>query len=67
MIRTGTQAIHEELIRVAKNLRVVNYSDVAPLAGLNMESPEDRNQIADILDAISKAEHRAELSMASRS
>ena len=59
-MRTGTQAIHEELIRVAKNLRVVNYSDVAPLAGLNMESPEDRNQIADILDAISRAEHRAE-------
>ena len=47
---TGTQAIHEELLRVARSGQVVNYSDVAPLAGLNMDSPQDRNQIADILN-----------------
>ena len=58
-MRTGRQAIHEELLRVARSQRVVNYSDVAPLAGLNMDSPEDRNRIADILDVISQAEHRA--------
>ena len=56
---TGTQAIYEELLRVARSGQVVNYSDVAPLAGLNMDSPQDRNQIADILDAISRAEHDA--------
>ena len=56
---TGTQAIHEELLRVARSGQVVNYSDVAPLAGLNMDSPQDRNQIADILDDISRAEHDA--------
>ena len=38
---------------------MVNYSDVAPLVGLDMDSPKDRNRIADILDAISRAEHRA--------
>ena len=56
-MRTGTQAIHEELVRVARSQQVVNYSDIAPLAGLNMDSPEDRNRIADILDDISRAEH----------
>ena len=54
-----THAIHEELIRVAKSESYVNYSDVAPMAGLNMELAHDRNQIARILDGISQAEHNA--------
>ena len=54
-----TQAIREELLRVAKNGSYINYSDIAPLAGLNMELAHDRNQIADILDGISQAEHEA--------
>jgi hypothetical protein len=58
-MRTGTQAIHEELLRVARSQQVVNYSDVGSLAGLNMDSPEDTNRIADILDGIGRAEHRA--------
>ena len=44
-MRTGTQAIHEELLRVARSQQVVNYSDVGSLAGLNMDSPEDTNRI----------------------
>ena len=56
---TGTPAIHEELLRVAKIGECVNYSDVAPMAGLNMELAHDRNQIARILDGISRAEHIA--------
>ena len=50
--------IHDKLIRVAKNQDVVNYSDVAPLAGLAMDYAEDRGRIADILDCISETEHR---------
>ena len=56
---TGTQAIHEELLRIAKIGGYVNYSDVAPLADLNMELAHDRNQIARILDGISQSEHDA--------
>lgn len=56
---TGTQDIHEELLRVAKAGCSVNYSDIAPMVGLNMESAYDRNQIARVLDGISRAEHLA--------
>ena len=58
-MQKGTQAIHDELLRVAKVEGYVNYSDVAPMAGLNMELAHDRNQIARILDGISRAEHIA--------
>ena len=54
-----TLAIREELLRVAKIGSYINYSDVAPLAGLDMDLPHDRNEIADILDGISQAEHDA--------
>lgn len=54
---TGANTIHEELIRVAKSRGYVNYSDVAPLAGLNMDLAHDRSQIAGILDGISQSEH----------
>ena len=55
----GRQAIHQELIRVAEDRRYVHYSDVAPLAGLNMDLPQDRNELSNILDDISLAEHNA--------
>ncbi len=54
-----TQTIYEELLRVAKSGKTTYYSDIAPLARLNMASPTDRNRIACILDSISKAEHEA--------
>ena len=53
------QTIYERLIEVAQVREYVNYSDVAPMAGLNMESPADRNEMSDILDGISQAEHYA--------
>jgi len=53
------QTIYERLSEVAQGREYVNYSDVAPIAGLNMESPADRNEIADILDGVSQAEHDA--------
>ena len=59
MMPKETHAIREELLRVARIRSYINYSDIAPMAGLNMESPHDRNQIADILDSISQAEHDA--------
>jgi hypothetical protein len=51
------QAIYAELQRVAREQSQTTYSDIAPLAGLNMESPADRNAIADILREISTFEH----------
>ena len=54
-----TQAIYEELIRVARARVYVNYLDIAPLAGLNMALPQDRIELGNILDDISLAEHNA--------
>lgn len=51
------QGIYEELKRVAKEQRLTNYADIAPLAGLSMDDPTDRNRIADILGEISRFEH----------
>ena len=51
------QRIYDELKRVAKAQRTITYSEIAPLAGLDMENPDDRNRIATILDEISRHEH----------
>jgi hypothetical protein len=51
------QEIYAKLRDVAANERVVNYHQIAPLAGLDMSLPDDRNQIADVLDGISMFEH----------
>lgn len=52
------EPIYEELQRVASSGGYTTYSKIAPLAGLNMGNQPDRNRIADILDEISKHEHR---------
>lgn len=52
----GTTAIYSRLIEIAKDSDITNYSDVAPLAGLDMNLPPDRNRISDILDEISRSE-----------
>jgi hypothetical protein len=44
--------IYEKLIEVASARSITNYTEVGEIAGLNMESPADRNQIAAILDEI---------------
>ena len=54
---SGTEAIYQELLLVAKGSNLTNYSDIAPLAGLDMGLPPDRNSMASILDEISRSEH----------
>lgn len=49
--------IIEKLKAVARAQDVTTYSDIAPLAGLDMSSPDDRNRIAEILGEISRHEH----------
>lgn len=49
--------IFEKLKAVAKAGQITHYSDIAPLAGLDMSLQEDRNKIAIILDEISTFEH----------
>ena len=49
--------IYDKLKAVAKAGQVTHYSEVAPLAGLDMSLQEDRNRIATILDEISTSEH----------
>lgn len=51
------RAIYEECKRVARNRTVLTYSDVAPLAGLDMSNPDDRGEIGEILGDISSFEH----------
>ena len=50
--------IYEKLKEVAKSGQIIHYSKIAPLAGLDMSLPEDRNKIAVILDEISIHEHQ---------
>ena len=51
------QEIYEKLKQIAKNQTIVFYSQIAPLANLDMERSDDRNKIAEILDEISHHEH----------
>lgn len=51
------QGIYAELKRVAKEQRYTTYSDIAPLAKLDMEEPADRVEIGQLLDEISRFEH----------
>jgi hypothetical protein len=51
------QAIYERLRQIAKAQNTTTYSEVAPLAGLDMANPADRNEIARILGEISSFEH----------
>ena len=58
MFDPDTQAIYDEILGVAQNRELTYYGDVAPLVGLDMDNPGDRDRISDMLGAISKAEHR---------
>lgn len=51
------KAIYEKLKEVAKAQGITAYSDIAPLAGLDMANPDHRHKIAEILGEISRAEH----------
>ncbi len=49
--------ILEKIKAVARAQGATAYSDIAPLAGLDMSSPDDRNTLAEILCEISRQEH----------
>ena len=49
--------IYEKLKEVAKAQDITAYSDIAPLVGLDMGKPDDRNRIAEILGEISRREY----------
>ena len=48
--------IREHLKGFARKEGVTYYSDVAPLAGLDMSLPNDRHEIGRILDALNQEE-----------
>ena len=50
--------IYETLKNFAKQEQTTTYSEIAPLAGLDMENPADRDQIRQILGKISTYEHQ---------
>jgi hypothetical protein len=52
------QAIYERLIEVAKEQSYTTYSEIAPLAGLDMSIPEHREEIGELLIEIVHHEHR---------
>ena len=51
-------AIYEKLKQVARSGEITYYADIAPLAGLDMSNPDDRNKIRKILGEISTYEHQ---------
>ena len=51
------QIVYRELREIARRQDTTTYAKVAPLAGLDMENPSDRNEIANILDEINQNEH----------
>ena len=50
------EQIYERLKEVARARTVTHYSDIAPLAGLDMDLPPDRYEIGAILDDINRRE-----------
>ena len=59
------QAMYEELKRVAARGETATYSEVAPLADLNMEDPSHRDEIGRLLGEISEHEHSVRRSLLS--
>jgi hypothetical protein len=52
------QEIYERLKEVARNGDLITYSEIAPLAGLDMENQADRTRMGEILGEISTFEHQ---------
>lgn len=42
-------AIYNRLLELARAQKLTHYSDIAPLAGLSMDSEEDRDKMASLL------------------
>lgn len=51
------QAIYERLVAVARAEDVTTYTDISPLAGLDMDNPDHRDKIGQLLGEISTFEH----------
>ncbi len=51
------EAIHEKLKEIAAAQGTITYSEIAPLADLDMSRPKDRKTISEILGEISTFEH----------
>ena len=49
--------IYQKIKSVARNQDIVFYGEIAPLAGLDMSSPDDRIEIGHLLGEISRYEH----------
>ena len=49
--------IYSELQRIARDDGYVIYSEIAPLAHLNMSNPSDRDRIGQLLDEINRHEY----------
>jgi hypothetical protein len=52
------QIIYETLKQVARAGSLLNYTDVGTLVGLDMDNPDHRNEMSNLLDEISLSEHR---------
>lgn len=50
--------IYDELKRLARRQQMTNYSAIAPLAGLDMENPDHRDVMRELLGKISTYEHQ---------
>lgn len=52
------EQIYNKLKEVAHGGKIIYYSEIAPLAGLDMNSPGDRYEIGAILDDINRLERQ---------
>lgn len=52
-----SQPVYKKLVELATSRGVTDYTTVARMIGLDMESPADRNAISLILDEINLYEH----------
>ena len=51
------ELVHKRLKQVARSGQIIHYADLAPVAGLNMASKDDRAELGRILGEISTREH----------
>lgn len=55
----SVERVRKACIKAAKNRSVLTYTDLAPILGLDMYVPADRERIGEVLGEIASAEHEA--------
>ena len=50
--------LHEELKRIARASEIARYGQIAPIVGLDMGNPNDREKMSRLLSEISEFEHQ---------